>query len=57
MKDILDRLEQRRGQARLGGGEARIEAGGAQAILARAIRRARCFLSRVPQAGCLRRIM
>ncbi|AMN42558.1 acyl-CoA carboxylase subunit beta [Rhodoplanes sp. Z2-YC6860] len=26
MKDILDRLEQRRGQARLGGGEARIDA-------------------------------
>src|SRR5258707_10692120 len=26
MKDILDRLEQRRGQARLGGGETRIEA-------------------------------
>src|SRR5471030_1536545 len=26
MKDILDRLEQRRGEARLGGGEARIEA-------------------------------
>jgi propionyl-CoA carboxylase beta chain len=26
MKDILDRLEQRRGQARLGGGQARIEA-------------------------------
>src|SRR6202158_5229870 len=26
MKDILDRLEKRRGEARLGGGEARIEA-------------------------------
>ena len=26
MKDILDRLEQRRAQARLGGGQARIEA-------------------------------
>src|SRR3954462_5957371 len=26
MKDILDKLEQRRGQARLGGGETRIEA-------------------------------
>ena len=26
MKDILDRLEKRRGEARLGGGKARIEA-------------------------------